>query len=374
MKKIKLTLFEDKFGVGGIETFIYNICSHLDREKYDIRIVVVNKITNYYDDLLKSLGVRLIVLVPKIELNPLKRFKMGLPAFNDYLKKEENMCDIMHFNLSDSIDLLYVKVARKNGVKRRVVHSHNSSATSLSKKIVHYIGKIFLDKEPNYYLACSSQAAKWLFPKKVYRQKDYLFVRNAIDANKYKFNETIRKSVRKKYKWNNNVIYGEVARFNKQKNHKFLLEIFQQILRRQPSAKLVLVGEGELLPDLKKQVSEIGLSNSVIFLGVSNNVPNLLQAFDVFMLPSLYEGLPFVLVESQAASLPALVSDSVTKEVDLTNYLTYFSLKSSPTDWAKMALRLSKQARHGDSILDNTGFNIDVMVKTLDDFYNDILN
>lgn len=208
----------------------------------------------------------------------------------------------------------------------------------------------------------------------MYRQKDYLFVRNAIDANKYKFNETIRKSVRKKYKWNNNVIYGEVARFNKQKNHKFLLEIFQQILRRQPSAKLVLVGEGELLPDLKKQVSEIGLSNSVIFLGVSNNVPNLLQAFDVFMLPSLYEGLPFVLVESQAASLPALVSDSVTKEVDLTNYLTYFSLKSSPTDWAKMALRLSKQARHGDSILDNTGFNINVMVKTLDDFYNDILN
>ena len=92
------------------------------------------------------------------------------------------------------------------------------------------------------------------------------------------------------------------------------------------------------------------------------------------MLPSLYEGLPFVLVESQAASLPALVSDSVTKEVDLTNYLTYFSLKSSPTDWAKMALRLSKQARHGDSILDNTGFNINVMVKTLDDFYNDILN
>lgn len=256
MKKIRLTLFEDKFGVGGIEKFIYNTCSHLDRNKYEIRVVVVNKITNYYDDLLDSLGIKLIVLVPKVELNPLKRFKRGLPAFKSYLKDKKNTCDIMHFNLSDSIDLLYVKIAKDNNINRRVVHSHNSSATSTLKKFIHYTGKLFLDREPNYYLACSSQAAEWLFPKKVYRQKKYLFVRNAINTDKYKFNVVVREKIRNKYNWNTSVIYGEVARFNKQKNHKFLIKVFQQILKRQPSAKLILVGEGELLADLKKQVFE----------------------------------------------------------------------------------------------------------------------
>lgn len=372
MKKIKLTLFEDKFGVGGIEKFIYNVCSNINREKYDIRVVVVNKITNYYDDLLNALGIKLIVLVPKVELNPIKRFKIGLPAFKNYLKNENNTCDIMHFNLSDSIDLLYVREAKKMGIKRRIVHSHNSSATSTLKKIIHYTGKIFLVNEPNYYLACSSQAAKWLFSRKVYTKKEYMFVRNAIDTRKYKFNTSIRKRIREKYHWDNNVIYGEVARFNKQKNHKFLIEVFQQILKAQPSAKLVLVGEGELLDDLKKQVNKNKLDNSVIFFGVSNNVSELLQAFDVFMLPSLYEGLPFVLVESQAASLPALVSDTVTKEVNLTDYVTYCSLKLPLDVWAKKAINISKQSRKENHILDSTGFNIDVMVKMLDKFYTDI--
>lgn len=372
MRKIKLTLFEDKFGVGGIEKFIYNVCSHINREKYDIKIVVINKISNYYDELLKSLGVELVVLIPGVELNPLKRFRIGLPAFNDYLKKKENKCDIIHFNLSDSIDLLYVKVAKINGIKRRVVHSHNSSATSTPKKIIHYLGKVFLSNESNYYLACSSQAAKWLFPKKVYANKKYLFVRNAINTKKYKYNFSTREKIRKKYDWSDNVIYGEVARFNKQKNHKFLIEIFQQIKKIQPTAKLILVGEGELLDDLKKQVNESNLSNSVIFFGVSNQVSDLLQAFDVFMLPSFYEGLPFVLVESQAASLPALISDNITKEVNITDYLTYFSLNSSSSDWAKEAINISNRARYENNTLDKTGFNIDIMVRKLDEFYTNI--
>ena len=373
MKKKNLILFEDKFGVGGIEKFIYNLCSRIDMNKYNVRLVVVNKITDYYDKSLSNLGVSVDVLLPTVESNPVKRFIKGLPAFKHYLNKNKNKCDLIHFNLSDSIDLLYVKIAKNCGIKNRIVHSHNSSATSIKKKWVHKLGKIFLANEPNYFIACSREAAKWLFPSKIYKTKNYLFLQNAIDVSKYTYNEKVRKKIRSKYNWENNVIYGEVARFNTQKNHRFLIEIFSKILTKQKNAKLVLVGDGELLPEIKNQVKEMSLEKKVVFLGVSGNVPDLLQAFDVFMLPSLYEGLPFVLVESQAASLPVIVSDTVTRDVNVTDYISYYSLGKSADDWAKIAIKLSKVARDNDqSSLYKSDFDISNMMKKLNDFYTTI--
>lgn len=375
MDKIRLVLFEDKFGIGGIEKFIYNVCLNIDLKKYDISLVVVNKTTDYYDDLLKKLGIRIIVLLPKNELNPIKRFKNGLPAFRAYLRNNKDNCDIIHFNLSDSIDLLYVRIAKQEGIKIRIVHSHNSSATNLKKKLAHKVGKIFLVNEPNYFITCSKKAAKWLFPRKVYNENKYLFLQNAISVKDYHFNPKKRQKIRKQYNLQNNIVYGEVARFNRQKNHKFLIEVFKNIKDKQPNAKLVLIGDGELLPEIKEQVNRYNLTDSVLFIGVSDRVADFLQAFDVFLLPSLYEGLPFVLIESQAASLQALVSDTITKEVKLTNYINFASLNMSAIDWAEKAIKLSKKNRSiSDRTLENSEFDIKNMVKKLDEFYNEIIN
>ncbi|WP_283111873.1 glycosyltransferase [Lactobacillus gallinarum] len=369
--RINLVMFEDKFGLGGIETFITNVCSKIDRNTFNVEVVVVNKITSQYDELFKKLGINLVVLVPEIELNPLKRFQKGLVAFKKYLSEKSKVTSIIHFNISDSIDLLYVRLAKNNGVKVRIAHSHNSSATSTIKKIAHKMGMIFLANTPNYYFTCSKLAARWLFPKKIYSNKQYFFIRNAINTHEYAFDPQKRKELRSKYGWTNNLVLAEVGRFNKQKNHRFLLQVFKETLKIKPNAILVLVGAKDCLyEDIKRYAKDIGIDDKVMFLGKSSEVADLLQAFDIFMLPSLYEGLPFVLVESQAASLPSLVSDTVTNEIKLTKYVKFESLKNDPKIWAHDVISMDSIKRVADrEEMIQQGYDLNTMVRSLEKLY-----
>lgn len=370
-KKIKVIMFEERFGLGGIETFITNVLSRINRDLFDVRLVVVNKATDQYDELLKALGIKPVILVPGLELNPIKRFQKGLPAFKQYLKFHVSNSDIIHFNVSNSIDLLYVRLAKNHGVKVRIAHSHNSSATSTIKKIAHKTGMMFLANTPNYYFTCSKLAARWLFPKKIYSNKQYFFIRNAINTRKYAFNFQKRKEIRSKYGWTNNLVLAEVGRFNKQKNHRFLLQVFKETLKIKPNAILVLVGAKDCLyKDIKRYAKDIGIDDKVIFFGKSSEVADLLQAFDIFMLPSLYEGLPFVLVESQAASLPSLVSDTVTNEIRLTKYVKFESLKNDPKIWANDVIHMGSIKRVIDrEEMIQQGYDLDAMVKSLEKLY-----
>lgn len=370
-KKIKVIMFEEQFGLGGIGTFITNVLSRINRDLFDVRLVVVNKATDQYDELLKSLGIKPVILVPGLELNPIKRFQKGLPAFRQYLKSHVSNSDIIHFNVSNSIDLLYVRLAKNNGVKVRIAHSHNSSATSTIKKIAHKMGMIFLANTPNYYFTCSKLAARWLFPKKTYSNKQYFFIRNAINTHEYAFNPQKRKELRSKYGWTNNLVLAEVGRFNKQKNHRFLLQVFKETLKIKPNAILVLVGAKDCLyEDIKRYAKDIGIDDKVMFLGKSSEVADLLQAFDIFMLPSLYEGLPFVLVESQAASLPSLVSDTVTNEIKLTKYVKFESLKNDPKIWAHDIISMDSIKRVADrEEMIQQGYDLNTMVRSLEKLY-----
>lgn len=366
--KIKLAFFEDKFGVGGIEKFILNVCSNLDYNRYQITLIVVNKITNQYDEILRKMNITVIELLSDIEVNPILRFMKGVPKFTEFTKKYKP--DVIHFNLSDSVDLLYVQSAKKNGIKIRIAHSHNSSVNSISKKIAHLVLKKILQYSPNYFFACSEKAAKWLFPKDIYENGKYDLIHNAIYLNQFKYNKNMREKVRKELDWNDKVIYGNVGRFNLQKNHKFLIDIFYSISLKEPNSRLVLIGDGELKNEVEQYSTYRGLKDKVIFYGNSDRVSCLLQAMDLFLLPSLYEGLPFVLVESQAAALPAIVSDTVTKEVKCTNYIKYLSIREKPERWGDVAIDMSKMERCDTEIeLTNAGFSILDMVKRLDRLY-----
>lgn len=369
---INLVFFEDVFGWGGIETFIVNACTRLDPAEYNISIVAINKITDRFDQDLEKSGIKFVELVHDRYDNPIKRFKKGLSAFDKYLR--DNHPEIMHFNLSDSIDLLYVNIAKKHGVGIRILHSHNSFANAKWKIAVHYIGKVFFSNGATDYIACSRKAAKWLFPLKIYDNNDYILMHNAIPSELYVYDGEVRKKIRAEYNLSDKFVVGHVGRFNQQKNHIYLLNVFKEIKKIKNNAVLMLFGEGELIEEVQKYAHENSIDD-VIFAGMSDQIPSLLQAFDVFILPSFYEGLPFVLVESQAASLPSVASDTITKEVKITPYLQYMSLNKSPKKWAEVAINNAKMKRKStQELIIQSGFDVDETIKQLDKLYKTLMS
>lgn len=268
----------------------------------------------------------------------------------------------------------YITVAKRYKIKKRIVHSHNSAATNKRKTIAHLIGKRIWGYSATAYWACSQKAAKWLFPRNIYLRGNYRIIHNAIETELYRFDVNRRNKIRKEFEWNNKLVIGEVGRFNLQKNHRFLIDIFSEIIKIQPNALLILVGDGELKEELYEYVHKKGLLEVVEFVGTSSRVPELMQGFDVFMLPSLYEGLPFVMVEAQAASLPIVASDTVTREVALTEYVKYESLRKTPREWAELVLEASKIQRKSDiSKLKAAGFDAITMTNELEKLYQEMM-
>lgn len=369
--KQQLIYFIEVFGWGGIETFLSNLCLNINIEKYDIKILAINKITNHFDEVLRCRNIELIVLEPERIANPIKRFSKGLKSFDKYIKNLRN--PIIHFNVSNSVDLLYVEIAKRRGINTRIVHCHNSNATNNFKRMAHYMLKPVLKNNATVKLACSDKAARWIFSKKTYIEKDYILVKNSIKTEKYIFNKNIRSDIREKENWNDKFIVGHIGRFNKQKNHRFLIEIFSEISKKRENAYLVLIGEGGLEADIKKLVYEKSLEKKVIFYGMTSEVNNILQGMDVFILPSFYEGLPFVLVESQASSLLSIASDSITKEVQISPYIKYFSLENSANEWADFILSFDNIKRKDNSQnIVNGGFDLKTMVENLEKLYSSL--
>lgn len=369
----KIVYFEDVFGWAGIETFMTNVVQNIDPLKYKIEFVIIDKKTEHYDELLRQNNIKVNVILNDGAKNPIIRLKEGIRGFDEYLKKTYDG-DAIHFNISNSIDMIYVYLAKKNGVTVRIAHSHNSFAKSQSRKIVHFVLKPFLSNMPSHYMSCSEKAAKWLFSKKIVEEKKYYMIKNAIETKRYLYNPAVRNIIRDKFDITNNVVFGHVGRFNIQKNHKFLIDIFAEIQKKESRAILILIGEGELRPEVEEYVEKMHLKEKVKFLGAVSNVEEWLQAIDVMILPSLYEGLPFVLVESQAASLPAIVSDTITEEVKVSEYVQYEALESGEKKWAEKAIALANFERKTNyEAMLKSGFDISSMISNLTDIYDEIL-
>jgi len=373
MKK-NILYFEDVFGWGGIETFMSNVFMYMDKNKVNISLVVVTKITNHFDKLLSEQNINTTVLLEGEQNNPVHRVRHGLVAFKKYLENKKNDIDAIHFNISNSVDMLYVMVAKKCGIKYRIVHSHNSFATSNVKTIAHYVLKPIVKKAPTHYFACSDKAAKWLFGKNIYQEKKYYLIKNAVNTEHYKYNSVERANLRHQYGLEGKFIVGHVGRFNEQKNHKYLIDIYEKIYQLNKNAILILIGEGELRKEIEKYVKEKSLTDKVIFWGSSSEVYKLLWMMDIFVLPSLYEGLPFVLVESQAASLASVVSDTITKEVNISKYISYVKLESNPEIWANEIIKNARVKREDNSkALIDSGFDLKTMIERLCEIYLKII-
>lgn len=366
MKKVRLVLFEDTFGVGGIETFLMQICERIDQNIFDVTLVMASKLTNKYDCALKEHGIRVVPLLGGKELNPLKRFSKALPRFWRLLK--DLPVDIIHFNISDGVDLAYVFLAKLRGVRVRIVHSHNSRVNAKWKLIAHRVCKALFHNSANYYFACSTEAALWLVPRAIFDSGDYQLIMNGIDFNSFRFDEKTRRKVREERRWNGHMVVANVARFNAQKNHMFLIDVFRRIRDVRDDALLVLVGDGALKSSVMSHVRDIGLADSVIFIGESDQVPQLMQGFDVMVLPSLYEGLPYTVVEAQASSLPSVISDVVTDMVVFSDLVKKISLNESKEKWAKTVVAMASHNRAQDYPMDSR-FDISKVVERLQNLY-----
>lgn len=322
-------------GCGGLETMLMNYYRNIDRSKVQFDFLTHRDFEADYDAEIKSLGGKIYHLP---NLNPFS--SSYLNQLNQFFKEHAEY-KIVHSHL-DCMAGIPLKYAKKNGVPVRIAHSHNSNQVKDVKYMLKMMYKHNISKYATHLFACSQDAGKWMFGN-----KKFSVLNNAIDAEKYVYNKDVRIKMRESFGIKQDeFVVGHIGRFNAQKNHSFLIDIFSEFVKINQNSKLILVGEGELQDTIRSKVNNLGLSDKVIFAGLRDDVPQVLQAMDVFVLPSLFEGLGIVNIEAQAAGLHCLISDKVPIECKKTKDLVVqLSLEAGAKYWAENILEYKNAHR-----------------------------
>lgn len=343
---------------GGLETMIMNYYRNIDRKKIQFDFLVHRGYRASYDDEIESYGGKIYRLSRLIPWS--KNYIKMLDAFF----QEHPEYKIVHVH-QDCLSGVILKVAEKNGVPIRIAHSHNSSQNKNLKYLIKLWYKRWIPKYATQLLACGKEAGDWMF-----EGQPYQVLNNAIDAKKYKYDLKIREKMRQQLQISGDTkVIGHVGRFSEPKNHSFLIDIFQCIHEENKNTKLLLVGNGELYNQIQEKVKKYGLEEAVIFTGVRADVTDLMQAMDVFLFPSLYEGLPLTLIEAQAAGLPCIISDKVPIECAITNLVQQVSLNSDKKKWASVVLETTCERKEMYLEICEAGFDIRKNVRKLQEMY-----
>lgn len=316
---------------GGAETMVMNYYRHIDRNKIQFDFLLHRQERGAYDDEIESMGGK-IYKIPPI-FNFIAHQKAVRQFFNEHPEYQ-----IIHGHVGELGYCIY-KEAKRRGVPTIIAHAHNASCDRNWKWPVRTVLKHLIRPYISTPMTCGDEAAVWLFGKTI--AKKAIMINNAIEAHKYAFNEEIRNKVRRDMGWEGHWVIGDVARFSPPKNHMGLLSIFQAVLRKEPKALLVLIGEKTgLSEEVKHKAEDIGIAHAVQFLGTRTDIPQLLQGIDVYCSPSLYEGLSVSMVEAQAAGLRVVSSENVPRQVAICPDLVEFIPLTAPhTEWAKALTR-----------------------------------
>ena len=321
-KPIIVAQIMGKWVGGGVESVIMNYYRHLDHSKVQFDFICDEDSTRIPYDEIKKLGGR-VFLVPKYQ---------NLPKYLKALEKlfKENQYRIVHSNIN-TLSVFPLYAAKKSGVLIRISHSHSTSNPKEWKRnLIKNILRPFSKRYATDYFACSEVAGRYLFGNKAFDRGEVKIIHNAIDIERFKFDEAARKKLRKEFVIKDStIVIGHVGRFVQQKNHTFLVDVFKEYHKKNPDSKLLLVGSGPLEDEIKKKVERLGLKDSVLFLGQRDDINKLYSVMDVFCLPSLYEGLPVVGVEAQAAGLPTIFSNRISKEVIVSSYAKIVSIQDT---------------------------------------------
>lgn len=365
--KIRILHIVPALDGGGVENLLLNYYSHMDRSKYIFDFIVHGEEIGRLESVFDKLN-------SKIYHIPTKKssFSKNLSAMKDIIYKGNY--DIIHAH-QGSVAIFPMYFAKKAGIKVRITHSHQAYVKrSILQMLIEDPLKYFLKIYSTHWFACGIDAGIELWGKKAITKNKVHILNNAIELSKFQYSENIRNEYRKKMGIENKIVIGNVGRLSDQKNHKFLIDIFKEIYDKNNNTVLLLIGKGELEDELKQRVEKFGLTGSVKFLGLRTDVEKLLQAMDIFLLPSKHEGLPVVLIEAQASGLMCYVSDNVTKEVKVTNLIEYISLDNSADEWAERILNGIPYLRTNTlTILDNGGYNIKKERVNLENLYVEML-
>lgn len=350
---------------GGVEAVIMNYYRHIDRNKIQFDFVVDGYEKTLLDDEIKSLGGKVYHIEP---------YKKNIFRYMSqiYHIVRDNHYDIVHSNMN-TLSVFSLFPAWLAGAHQRILHNHSTAVRSEGiRSVMKMVLRPFAPLFANRYAACSRLAGDWMYGKKMMASGKVTVINNAIDLNEYAFSQELRR----KYRQELNIpadafVVGHVGRFMYQKNHAFLIDVFREVARQNPKAILMLVGDGELRPEIEQKVASYDLTDKVRFLGLRKDVKELYNCMDVFVLPSWYEGLPVVSVEAQANGLPSIFSDRVTKESSLTKSAIFLSLSGSAVNWATHILNVTGK-RNKDALteLRDTGFDIEERAKFLEKWYD----
>ena len=343
---------------GGLETMLMNYYRHIDRSKVQFDFLVHRQEEGDYEKEILSLGGK-IYRVPA--LNP---FSLGYYKSLNLFFDEHNEYNIVHCHL-DCMSAIPLSVAKKHGVAHRFAHAHNKSQDKDLKYPIKLLCKRLIPFFANDLFACGKEAGAWMFNGRV-----FTVINNAIDASRFIFIESMRHIKREELNLNESFTVCHVGRFNPQKNHSFIIDVFNQLLKIEPQAKLLLVGNGDGLSAIKGKVNSFNIEKSVQFLGVRSDISELLMAADAFIFPSLYEGLGIVGIEAQASGLPCFFSDRVPKECKVTDDVVFISLEKSPSYWAEQIYKCRQHRRSNNyEHIKNAGYDICNKAEWLEDFY-----
>ncbi|MFR3588686.1 glycosyltransferase [Eisenbergiella massiliensis] len=372
MEKIRI-VHTIPMGAGGISNLTLTINEKINRDRFEFNYLVFRNQKEFCDERAARLGSpKLIVDVSKNKNSIVKGLKKVFGTI-EILKREK--IEIMHIDASTPYDVILAVAAKMAGVTRIIFHAHNDNYERkvTLRNAMQPIFRMLIPFVVTDYIAISKQAADFLFPKSIARNNRYYLFKNGIDVEKYVFNPAVRNQYREKYNWENHFVIGHVGRFVYQKNHDFVIDIFNEIVKTIPNALLILVGIGELQAYIKAKVVQYDLETKIIFYGVTDDVANLMQAMDSLVFPSKFEGLGMVAIESQCAGLPTIVSDMLPKEVEITNYIKKISLSKSAREWADEILNFSSSINRkncGDAVREK-GYDINKIVNQLEVLYGD---
>lgn len=349
---------------GGIESLLMNLYRHMDRDiiQFDFMLHRSNKGT--YDDEIRKMGGKIYITEP---FNPFHHTKYMNSM--EHVMREHLEYKIVHAH--SELNYWPLKVAKQLGIPVRISHSHNAKSTINLKYLFLCYEKAVIKNVATDWFMCSSLAGEWSYGKKAMSEGKCVFLKNGIETQKYAYSETVRAEKRKELGIEGNFVIGHIGRFMQQKNHTFLIDIFSAVKKMNPKAKLLLISEGRLMEEIRQKVVSLGLQNDVLFLGFRDDINELMQAMDVFVLPSLWEGLPFTLIEAQSSGLPCVISDVISDESIVTDLIKKESLKKSADEWARDILNsYSGTIRKDTSVLvKKAGFDIETSAQWLQEFY-----
>lgn len=355
----------DHMGLGGIQAFIMNVYRNIDRTQVQFDFLLHKNEGNAFAEEIEALGGK-IFFVPARNKGILKN-RRALDAFF----KNHPEYKVVHQHESSLSYIEPLIAARNNGVKIRAIHSHSTRmGNNIIHKLLHNVNALNIDKIATHYLACGNLAGKWFYGHSKVKE-NFKVVINGIKLSNFEYDETARIAARNLWGIENDVtVYCHAGRFDWVKNHDFLIDIFNAIVKIDDKSKLILVGDGVLREEVEKKVIKLNLLGKVLFLGFRNDINQIMQASDAVILPSIYEGFPVTAIEAQAAGLPFFMSDTVSKEALIKSNSMAISLNETADEWAaKITANLNKMP--DNQIMYEKGFDIESVANYLLRLYTD---